>query len=116
MIGVRTFASEAASVRAAREFVRDCLEETGADVESAVPMTSELATNAIEHAHSNYEIEVRFVADAIRVELRNDEPQVLPVIAEPDDARGRGLLLVEALASRGAPNRATTERSCGSSS
>ena len=99
MIRARSFASELASVRASREFVRDCLEETGVDVDSAVLITSELATNAIEHAQSDYQIEVR-VDDVVRVELINDEPEMLPIMVEPHDGRGRGLHLVEALASR----------------
>src|SRR5262245_12138816 len=100
MIGSRTFTSEAASVREAREFVRECLRETDADVDSAVLLTSALATNAAEHAHSDYEIKVEHVEDAIRVEVRNDEPGLLPTLAEPQDVGGRGLHLVEALAKR----------------
>jgi|1185.fasta_scaffold205717_2 anti-sigma regulatory factor (Ser/Thr protein kinase) len=100
MIGVRTFALEPASIRAAREFVRDCVEQTGVDVDSAVLLTSELATNAVEHAHSAYQIEVRHLPDAVRVELSNDEPQMLPAMTEPHDTGGRGLHLVDALASR----------------
>jgi anti-sigma regulatory factor (Ser/Thr protein kinase) len=100
MTAVRTFALEPASVRAAREFVRDCLQQTAVDVDSAVLLTSELATNAIEHANSAYQIEVRHLPDAIRVELSNDEPKMLPAMTNPDEAGGRGLHLVDALASR----------------
>src|SRR4051812_26055131 len=106
MVGIRTFPSEATSVRDARDFVRDCLRETRADVESAVLMTSELATNAVEHAHSDYEVEVRHVDHMIRIEVRNDEPQLLPVASAAEtpsswtDTRGRGLQLLEVLSSR----------------
>jgi anti-sigma regulatory factor (Ser/Thr protein kinase) len=100
MIGSRTFAPEAVTIREAREFVRHCLRESGADVDSAVLMTSELATNAVEHAESDYEVAVRHVDDAIRVEVRNDEPRTLPILATPEDTHGRGLLVVEALATR----------------
>jgi anti-sigma regulatory factor (Ser/Thr protein kinase) len=73
---------------------------TAVNIDDAVLLTSELATNAVIHAHSGYQIEIRRRSASIRVELVNDEPEVLPILAPPTDNGGRGLHLVEAIASR----------------
>jgi anti-sigma regulatory factor (Ser/Thr protein kinase) len=98
-LGSRTFASQIESVREGRSFVRDCLRDTAADVDNAVLLASELATNAVIHANSGYQIDVRRSTTSIRVELLNDEPAVLPMLSEPTEDGGRGLRIVEALAS-----------------
>ena len=98
-LGSRTFASQLESVREARSFIRDCLRDTTADVDNAVLLASELATNAVIHANSGYQIDIRRSTASIRVELLNDEPEILPMLTEPTEDGGRGLRLVEALAS-----------------
>jgi anti-sigma regulatory factor (Ser/Thr protein kinase) len=77
-LGCRTFDSQLDSLREARQFVRDCPHGTAVNIDDAVLLTSELATNAVIHA----------------------QPEVLPVLAPPTDNGGRGLHLVEAIASR----------------
>jgi anti-sigma regulatory factor (Ser/Thr protein kinase) len=86
-------------VSEARSFVRECLRGTAADVNNAVLLTSELAANAVIHAHSGYQIDIRRSTGSIRVELLNDEPEILPMLTEPTEDGGRGLRLVESLAS-----------------
>jgi anti-sigma regulatory factor (Ser/Thr protein kinase) len=83
----------------ARSFVRECLRGTAADVDNAVLLTSELAANAVIHAHSGYQIDIRRSTGSVRVELLNDEPEILPMLTEPTEDGGRGLRLVESLAS-----------------
>jgi anti-sigma regulatory factor (Ser/Thr protein kinase) len=86
-------------VREARIFVRECLLGTAADVDNAVLLTSELVANAAIHAHSGYQIDMRRSTALIRVELLNDEPEILPMLTEPTEDGGRGLRLIETLAS-----------------
>ena len=95
----QSFAGEAETVREARQFVREHLVGTRVDIDRAVLLTSELATNAVVHAHSDYEITIRRSTGSVRVELVNDEPEMLPVLSQPSE-RGRGLHLLEEMASR----------------
>ncbi|WP_415954387.1 ATP-binding protein [Streptomyces sp. KLOTTS4A1] len=69
-------------------------------VETAELLLTELATNALRHAHAQ-EIGVRmYVRDGkLVIEVRDGSPLVpVPRSAGADDENGRGLLLVEALA------------------
>ena len=90
-------------MRAAREFVASALAAghyTG-DREVAVLLTSELATNAVLHAATPFELTVNVEVDAIRVTVvdgAGDQTLQLRQPA-PTDTNGRGLLLVERLAS-----------------
>jgi sigma-B regulation protein RsbU (phosphoserine phosphatase) len=63
-------------------------------------LASELATNAVSHAESRFTVIIRYTGAAVRVEV-GDGSRELPVLRAPDfeDAHGRGLVLVEALAS-----------------
>ncbi|MEO3768244.1 ATP-binding protein [Streptomyces sp. B8F3] len=71
--------------------------------ESAVPVVSELVTNAVVHARvpAGREIQTRFVRQdrGVRIEV-HDASGAWPVRRVPDESGGYGLLLVEALASR----------------
>jgi len=97
-----TLASEPASVPAARRFVRDFLAAEGVDsaiVLPAVLLTSEVVTNVILHARTDLVVTATLDGNRARVAVRDGEvtpPRRRP--APPDSADGRGLLLVEALA------------------
>ncbi len=95
----RTFSCTPGDVPAARRFVRETLEGQPAGVvEAAEVMTSELATNAIRHAQTGFEITID-VGEELRVEVRDDgagEPT--PRTPELREPTGRGLLIVHALA------------------
>ena len=86
----------------ARRFVRGALDRCGAgDVAEAVTLlVSELATNAVVHAGSDFTVAVSARPDAVRVEVGDASP-VAPARREPGTAAfgGRGLLLVDAIAS-----------------
>src|SRR5205814_3319752 len=62
-------------------------------------LTSELVTNAILHAQSDIELSVRLTPDAVRIDV-TDYSARMPSRRDPadEDTSGRGLGLVEALA------------------
>ena len=99
-MSIRRFRYALDSVAAARSHVRQVLDNQPQElVDVAELLTSELATNAIIHAASGFELEID-VDRKIRVEVRDDgggRPAVLQ--AGPQDGSGRGLGLVEALSS-----------------
>jgi anti-sigma regulatory factor (Ser/Thr protein kinase) len=70
-------------------------------VEIAMLLTSELAGNAVLHGRGEIELTICASVDTLRVEVRDRSP-ALPRLREPElyDASGRGLHIVDALASR----------------
>ena len=100
MTDVRRFPCRPESVTAARRFVRDALRDSSTEiVEAAELMTSELASNCIRHAHTEFELRIRS-RDEVRVEVR-DTGDGRPEMQSPapEDPSGRGLRIVEAMAS-----------------
>ncbi len=71
---------------------------TDLDLFAAELLTSELATNVVEHAHSPFEVRVDRDDHHVRVEVVNEEPASAVEIREPDDLGGRGLRIVDSLA------------------
>jgi anti-sigma regulatory factor (Ser/Thr protein kinase) len=69
--------------------------------EDLLLVTTELVQNAIEHTHNGGELCLSLTDDAIMIEVADDDP-TLPEASVPDlrSARGRGLMLVGALARR----------------
>jgi anti-sigma regulatory factor (Ser/Thr protein kinase) len=98
-VGERVFPPEPQSARAARRFVRGRVEGLAVDAEVVELLSSELATNAIKHAKTHFAVRVRSIDGALRVEVANHEPELLPVIRPPRDG-GHGLVLMQALAAR----------------
>ncbi len=102
----QAFDSTPMAVRDARVFARNALSDADVpglldDVEVCV---SELATNAVRHAVPNsrrFLIKVSADASHVRVEV-HDSKRRRPRMRHPDaeEERGRGLLLVNALATR----------------
>lgn len=90
-----------ANVSVARRFVRDHCEQWGCGdmVAAAELILTELVTNAFIHARSRCRIRVRYAADVLRLEVRDDGQGVPdPQAAHPDDEHGRGMLLISSLA------------------
>ena len=89
------------SAASARRFVDETLRRWQCDELFDVVglLTSELVTNAIIHAHSEIELSVRLTPDAVRIDVA-DHSARLPArrAAGEEDTSGRGLGLVEALA------------------
>jgi len=98
------FAAAPESAAAAREFVGDALSRRGCApdvVETTMLLTSEVATNAVVHARTDFRLHLHVKEDLIRIEV-DDEGMGAAVLtyADHDDARGRGLYIVDALADR----------------
>ena len=104
VIEVRTMLSpHPTSVGAARRFVRDVLmSRQVADpvVETVELLTSEVVTNAIIHGRSGPVLAVAVNEHAVRVAVGDVSPEV-PVrrIGRLDDVSGRGVIIIEELAS-----------------
>ena len=98
----RRFPASAASVGQARRFLLDRLPEGCADdADALVLMLSELATNAVRHAATEYEVSVRVAGETGRVVVEvTDAAGGYPAPQEPagDAPHGRGLHIVRTLA------------------
>jgi len=94
---VRRFVPSPTAVRAAREFVALQL-GSGAVASAAMLLVSELATNAVEHARTSFEVRI-CSGPTVRVAV-SDDSKILPVERPlPLDAEhGRGLRIVQSVA------------------
>ena len=100
------------AVPAARRFAGQAAADLGGDAEcidKTKLLVTEVATNAVVHAHSPIRLTVQSGSshDGVRVEVRDDDPTPppLPQAPPPDATSGRGLWLVSALARRWGVNR-----------
>ena len=104
VIEVRTMLNaHPTSVGAARRFVRDVLmsrQVADGVVDTVELLTSEVVTNAIIHGRSGPHLAVEIEERFVRVAVRDLSPE-LPVrqLSRPDDVSGRGVVIVEELAS-----------------
>jgi anti-sigma regulatory factor (Ser/Thr protein kinase) len=105
----RRFAPDATNVRAAREFVADELADQGfeGDADVVLLLASELVTNAVRHAATPFEIAVDVADGQVVVAVADGDVEHEPKICHPgpEDTNGRGLLLVDQLASRWGSDR-----------
>jgi anti-sigma regulatory factor (Ser/Thr protein kinase) len=96
-----SFPGTAAGARAARHFVRDALTAFDDQLrETILLLTSEVATNAVRHAGSKFQVSIESLEnDGVRVEVTDDNSQAPRARSAPLDATtGRGLKVVDALA------------------
>jgi PAS domain S-box-containing protein len=95
--------AEPASAAAARRFVSKTLAEWGhpEQLDTACLLVSEIVTNAVRHARAPLELRLHLTTAEIITEITDDSTH-LPQrhLAEPDDEGGRGLMLVDMLATR----------------
>jgi anti-sigma regulatory factor (Ser/Thr protein kinase) len=101
-VSARTFPCRRESVSAARRFARATLCEQSAETLDAVElMVSELATNCVQHARSDFEIAIDVTRREIRVAARDSGAgQPAPRSPTPSEPTGRGLRIVEAMSER----------------
>jgi anti-sigma regulatory factor (Ser/Thr protein kinase) len=73
-------------------------------------LTTELATNAVLHAHSPFTVSVQVDQGWVRVEVTDSSPVLPPKprLPRPDATSGRGLVLVDILATRWGSERLET--------
>ena len=94
----------AASVAQARAFVRKVCLEAGLPFEmcdTAVLLTSETVTNSFRHARGGARLAVTADGDGLLVEVGDDDPQPpYRRAADHESLSGRGMAIVELLASR----------------
>lgn len=95
-----SLAAHATSASIARRAVLDTLDKWGHEGlrEDAALLVSELVTNAVVHGGGKVEVAVLLIADRVRVEV-HDHGKGLPVGPDEPDESGRGLLIVDAVAS-----------------
>jgi anti-sigma regulatory factor (Ser/Thr protein kinase) len=103
----RRFGRDHRAPREARRFVSDLLErwECREALDTVHLLLSEVVANAVVHAGSAPEVSVRLLADAVRVEVGDDDPTV-PEPAAPAamGTSGRGLRILDSLARRWGAN------------
>jgi anti-sigma regulatory factor (Ser/Thr protein kinase) len=100
----RRFPNKLRSVREARRFVVATLDDVPQDrLDVVAVLVSELATNAVLHARTAFEVVVQMngPTSPIRIEV-TDSGEGHPVQLDPtlDELRGRGLKIVSAFAQR----------------
>ncbi len=100
---IARFPPQRASVAAARQFVTDILIAAGATsvLDEARLLISELATNAVVHAATDFSVSVHISAGRVYVEVRDGDATVIDVDGpEPEllMTGGRGLRIVGRLA------------------
>jgi DNA-binding NarL/FixJ family response regulator len=94
-----------AAPRAASEARRLLRDLVGGDdnelIHNAELLVSELVTNSVVHASSSPTVDIQVTAAAVRVDVRDSDP-TLPEIhkSDPERTGGRGLFLVDQIASR----------------
>jgi anti-sigma regulatory factor (Ser/Thr protein kinase) len=97
----RSFAPDAASIRAARRFVLAAAGDLAPDLRDVISvMVSELAMNAVQYARTPFVVRIELTGGSLLVEVTdsgggNPEAQPLPPASSP---HGRGLYLVDRLA------------------
>jgi anti-sigma regulatory factor (Ser/Thr protein kinase) len=98
MSAVSEFPNEAASVRAARDFVAEVLYPFGLD--DVVPriVTSELASNAVRHAQTPFRVAVDVDPATIRIEVEDGAGAQQIATDMASENTGRGLQIVEDVA------------------
>lgn len=96
-------AHEKKDVAGARAVVRSALADYSEEtVETAALLASELVTNGLLHGAGVATLDIRLVPARIRVEVADRNKFVTALVAlnpEPRSEKGRGLLLVDRLAS-----------------
>ena len=95
-----TFQPEPASTREARRRVSDALEAAALEVavSSAALVVSELATNAVLHARTPFEVRLQVGSDTVRIEVHDGNGR-RPVPRNFSDSAtsGRGLRVIDEL-------------------
>ncbi|MEU9885598.1 ATP-binding protein [Sphaerisporangium sp. NPDC051011] len=104
------FSAVPSEVKAARAFVTALLGPEHPCHDDAILLTSELAGNVIRHArHGEFAVSVALVPGGVKITVGDRGSSAIPRPRNPgdDDTSGRGLAMVDALATRWGFQRAT---------
>ena len=95
----RSFPNRTASIRDARRFVGDALATRhAAESDAVVLMVSELATNSLRHAGTEFTVAVHTAGHVARIEVTDSGPGTpAPRSPSPVEPSGRGLRIVAEL-------------------
>ncbi|HET8931415.1 MAG TPA: ATP-binding protein [Acidimicrobiales bacterium] len=91
------------AAREARRVVESLLGDTQTlvDIEFAALLTGEVVTNAVQHGTPPLQLLIEIADDAIRVEVHDtNSAHPVPRTPRPTEPGGRGLAIVDALATR----------------
>jgi len=94
-----TFTGSTRAISAARDAVADEVGRRHPELtEDTRLLVSELATNAVLHAHSSFEVAALFGPRRVRLEVRDHSPQMpAPRRPAPEATSGRGYCIVDAI-------------------
>ena len=95
----RGFAASAEQVQAARHFTERAMTAWGLEDGDVVLVVSELAANAVLHAHSGFTLTLCHLEGTVTVEVTDASPALGAMVPAPwDNTSGRGLIIVDRLA------------------
>lgn len=95
----RSFRGDPADVQAVRLFVREALERAPVDLDYAVLIAAEIATNSVRHAPGPFTVIIHYSDTQILLGVSDTSPTgPLLRLADSDLTGGRGLQLVDRLA------------------
>jgi anti-sigma regulatory factor (Ser/Thr protein kinase) len=103
MFEVARFEPTAVAVHESRRWLATCLrgEVDGAMIDDAQLCVSELAANAVRHAATPFRVELRTGPSWVRVSVHDEDPRGPESRrSTPEDPGGRGLAIVDAVATR----------------
>jgi anti-sigma regulatory factor (Ser/Thr protein kinase) len=89
------------SVRAARDRLRELLDSWATEEkrQTVVLLLSEVVTNAVRHAPGPVHVTVTLFRDRVHARIRDGNPRT-PQLRAPDETGGRGIELLQRLATR----------------
>jgi len=89
------------SVRTARDRLRELLDSWATEEkrQTVVLLLSEVVTNAVRHAPGIVHITVTLLGDRVHARVRDENPRT-PQLCAPDEIGGRGIQLLQRLATR----------------
>ena len=94
------FAPELESLGAARRFARAAADRWGVDPTDVALIVGELAANAVIHGHTPFTVSLTHHDRRVSIEVTDENAcSVQRHVVSPDSPTGRGLLIVERLAS-----------------
>lgn len=94
-----TYPADLATVSAARRLAAEAAHALGSDPDTAALLVSELASNAVRHAHSDYTLTLDTHGDRLRVTVTDHSTDLpAPPTLQPAEAvGGRGMWLVDTM-------------------